>query len=108
MPTPMALARSVSHQCSNVSRTPCMTPAIALSPRRAGDAVLRHHQLQHLGAAEQPDDDRHDVDAFPEIQLAEREALDAALRVEPDHREQESERRHDEALDQVAARRARR
>ena len=32
----MALARSVSHQCSKVSRTPCITPASrASSPRRA-------------------------------------------------------------------------
>ena len=64
--------------------------------------MLGHHQLQHLGASEQADDDQADVDAFPEIQLAEREALDAALRIEADHREQEAERRHDEAFEEVA------
>ena len=29
-----------------------------------GDALLRHHQLRHFGAAEQPDNHRHDVDPF--------------------------------------------
>ena len=101
MPTPIALARSVSHQCVERVAHALHDPGDRASLAALRDAALGHHQLQHLGAAEEPDDDRHDVDAFPQIQLAEREALDAALRIEADHRQQESERRHDEALDQV-------
>ncbi len=76
-------------------------PPVFPAPR---DAVLRHHQLEHFGAAEQSHHHRHHADAFPQVQLPEREARDAALRIEADHREQEPKGRHQEPLDQVPSR----
>ncbi len=68
MATPIALARSVSDMCANVSRTPCMTPAIGrFSPARAMLPLVIIN-CSDFGAAEEPDDNRHDVDAFPQVQ----------------------------------------
>jgi hypothetical protein len=69
-----------------------------------GDAMPGHHQLQHLGPAEQSHHHRNDADPLPEVQLSEREPLDAALRIQSDHREEKAERRHQEALDEIPSR----
>ena len=73
-------------------------PRLRQRPHRA--AAIGEHQL---GDAEQADRERHHAEPVGELGDAAREAVVAAHRVDPDHAEQQPERRHGQRLRHRAA-----
>ena len=76
--------------------------------RLAGDRGAAHHEVDDLRDGEEPDQHRHQVEALPEVERAERVARHARLRVLPDRAEEEAERAGEEAAQHAARRSARR